>query len=132
MIINAQLKVLAVLPVSASERVGWIRVRGLVLLFRQKLFGVSFLEFANRGTGFFCQGEQLLGDFNLTFVIAANFGNDFWLPVDKLLDHPALLGRDLIIHFARNGSTLSESRIDHTLIVLTPFQLGPLGCFNWQ
>ena len=81
MLVHVELEELAVRTVGVTVRVVWIRMRRVVLFIRQKLLRTSLLELAHSRAGLLREREQLLGDFKLAHVVAADLGDDMGLLV---------------------------------------------------
>ena len=75
MLVHVELEELAVRTVGVTVRVVWIRMRRVVLFIRQKLLWTSLLELAHSRAGLLREREQLLGDFKLAHVVAADLGD---------------------------------------------------------
>ena len=75
MLVHVELEELAVRTVGVTVRVVWIRMRRVVLFVRQKLLWTSLLELAHSRAGLLREREQLLGDFKLAHVVAADLGD---------------------------------------------------------
>ena len=80
-LVHVELEELAVCAVGVTVGVMRIRVWRIVLFIRQKLLRTSLLELAHSGAGLLREREQLLGDFKLAHVVAADLGDDMGLLV---------------------------------------------------
>ena len=80
-LVHVELEELAVCTVGVTVGVMRIRVWRSVLFIRQKLLRTSLLELAHSGAGLLREREQLLGDFKLAHVVAADLGDDMGLLV---------------------------------------------------
>ena len=81
MLVHVELEELAVRTVGVTVRVVWIWVGAVSLKNRQKLLWTSLLELAHSRAGLLREREQLLGDFKLAHVVAADLGDDMGLLV---------------------------------------------------
>ena len=88
-LVHVELEELAVCAVGVTVGVMRIRVWRIVLFIRQKLLRTSLLELAHGRASVLREREQLLGDFKLAHVVAADLGDDMGLLV------PARMMRDI-------------------------------------